>query len=71
MQMEMHLQQMFEELVAYELREVRLKMDGSSASPMQIVQAHTVREDSSYMRDYILDESGNLEELCFQEIKKR
>lgn len=48
-------------------------LDGLPASPMQIVQAHTMREDIVYMRDYVLNDKGDVEELCFQnvETKKR
>lgn len=54
-------------------RGVDILLDGLPASPMQIVQAHTMREDVVYMRDYVLNDKGDVEELCFQnvETKKR
>ena len=45
------LRQMFQELTGYEKKNVSLKIDGIPASPMQIVQAHTMCESQSYMRD--------------------
>ena len=47
---------------------VRMQMNGFQASPLQIVSAHMVREESNYMRDYILDEQGMIRELDFNSI---
>ena len=44
-------------------------MNGFPASPLQIVSAHMVREESNYMRDYILDEQGMIRELDFNSIR--
>ena len=41
---EVDLQKMFKELTGYEKNRVDLRIDGIPASPMQIVQAHVVRE---------------------------
>lgn len=60
---------LFEELSEYERYGIRMRIDGESASPMQIATAHMVKEKSSYMRDYILDENGHLQELCFNKVK--
>ena len=69
MQNDKNLQQMFQELTGYEKRNVELKINGAPASPMQIAAAHMVQEESGYMRDYVLDEDGQLSELCFDRIK--
>lgn len=61
--------ELFTELSEYERHGVPMSIDGESASPMQIAEAHMIKEDSDYMRDYIWDEDGNVEELCFHEIK--
>lgn len=37
---------------------------------MQIVQAHMMREHNEYMREYVLDEEGDIKELRFQRIEK-
>ena len=55
-------QDLFTELTNYERSGVRMQMNGFPASPLQIVSAHMVREESNYMRDYILDEQGMIRE---------
>ncbi|MCI9340811.1 MAG: hypothetical protein HFG94_09225 [Dorea sp.] len=59
---------MFRELTGYEKKRVDLRIDGMPASPMQIVQAHVVREETGYMRDYILNDKGDIKELWFDSI---
>ena len=59
-------QDLFTELTNYERSGVRMQMNGFPASPLQIVSAHMVREESNYMRDYILDEQGMIRELDFK-----
>ncbi|MCQ2507289.1 MAG: hypothetical protein MJ097_00710 [Dorea sp.] len=61
-------QALFQELSNYERNHVKLTMDEKIVSPLQIVQAHMIREDTQYMRDYILNESGDLEELRFYSV---
>ena len=62
-------QDMFRELNQYEKRGVYMAMDGKPASPTQIVNAHMVKEESGYMRDYVLNERGDLKALYFYMIK--
>ena len=66
---EVDLQKMFKELTGYEKNRVDLRIDGIPASPMQIVQAHVAREESAYMRDYVLNENGDIKELWFTSIE--
>lgn len=61
-------QEMYDELNQYEKRGISLKMGGNPASPTQIVRAHMVCEKLNYMRDYVLDEGGNLKELHFNNV---
>ena len=63
------LRRMFQELTGYEKKKIDLKMEGIPASPMQIVQAHQMREGVTYMRDYILDDEGYIIELDFQGVR--
>ena len=63
------LRRMFQELTGYEKKKIDLKMEGIPASPMQIVQAHQMREGVTYMRDYILDDEGDIIELDFQGVR--
>lgn len=58
----------FAELEKYENEGVRMKLDDIPASPMQIVTAHMVKEESSYMRDYVWDEKGHVRELTFHNV---
>lgn len=64
-------QSLYTELAEYEKYGIRMKIDGKPASPMQIAAAHMVKEDSGYMRDYILDEEGHVEELLFDRVKEQ
>ena len=61
---------MFSELNMYEKRGVYIAMEGKPASPTQIVQAHMVSEDSGYMRDYVLNENGDLKALYFYHVNQ-
>jgi len=62
-------QKLYLELEKYEQSGVSMKLDNYPASPMQIVTAHMVRENPSYMRDYVWDEKGYVKELTFHNIK--
>lgn len=59
---------MFQELTGYEKKNISLRIKGIPASPMQIVQAHTMCENQAYMRDYVLNDKGDVKELWFQNI---
>ena len=59
---------LYTELENYERNGVCMLIDGSKASPLQIVTAHMVREEGCYMRDYILDTEGYIESLTFVNI---
>lgn len=64
-------EKLYAELENYEKNGVCILMDGYSASPMQVVKAHMIRERGSYMRDYELDSDGCLESLSFININRR
>ncbi len=59
---------LFTELTDYEEKGVDILLDGLPASPLQIVQAHIMREDVIYMRDYVLNDKGDVKELCFYNV---
>lgn len=65
---ESNYKDLYAELEEYENSGVRMRLNDYLASPMQIVTAHMVREDSSYMRDYVWDERGHVRELTFYNI---
>lgn len=66
---EKEYRELFEELSEYERYGIQMRIEGENASPMQIAAAHMVKEKCSYMRDYILDENGHVEELRFNKVK--
>ncbi len=65
------LQTLFTELTDYEKRGVYMLINGLPASPMQIVQAHSMREEGVYMRDYVLNDKGDIKELGFNNVKEK
>lgn len=65
---ENNYQELYAELEEYENSGVSMRLNNYPASPMQIVTAHMVREDSAYMRDYVWDEKGYVRELTFYNI---
>lgn len=68
---EKEYQKLFNELYQYEKQGVYMEMEGSPASPTQIVRAHMLREDMGYMRDYVLNENGDIKELYFHQITNK
>lgn len=65
---EMNYQELYAELEEYENSGISMRLESYPASPMQIVTAHMVREDTTYMRDYVWDEKGHVRELTFYNI---
>ena len=60
----------FAELEKYEHAGVSMKLNNVPASPMQIINAHIVSEEPTYMRDYVWDECGRVKELTFHNVKR-
>lgn len=69
MEEEKTYQELFSELENYERHGIGMLLNGCPASPQQIVTAHMVRESTSYMRDYIWGDDGQVEELCFNQLE--
>ena len=61
---------LFAELEKIEHSGVSITLENRPASPMQIVSAHMIREDSNYMRDYEWDENGQMKKLVFHKIDR-
>lgn len=59
---------LYVELEDYENQGIRMKLENSPASPMQIVTAHMMKEESNFMRDYVWDEKGYVREVHFHDI---
>lgn len=68
MEEEKTYQELFSELEGYERNGICMLLNGHPASPQQIVTAHMLGENVSYMRDYVLDEEGCIRELCFNQL---
>lgn len=66
---EKNYKSLYVELELYEQSGIRMKIDNHLASPMQIVTAHMVKEDTNYMRDYVCDDKGHIQELIFHNIR--
>ena len=60
------------ELKEYERLEVPIFMEGHLASPLQIVHAYMIKEteDYTYMRDYEMNEEGDVERLGFHKVRQ-
>lgn len=63
------VQKMFTELANYERKGVDITINGLSASPMQVVQAHMLRENVAYMRDYQMNEKGDIRRVDFLNVE--
>jgi len=63
-------EELFKELTQYEKEGVRIKMDNHLASPMQVISNHLIREAITYMRDYVINEEGRIEELGFHSVRE-
>ena len=63
------VQRLFAELTNYEKKGVDITLNGLSASPMQVIQAHMLRENVAYMRDYQMNEKGDVRRLDFVDVQ--
>lgn len=66
----LYAEDLFTELSDYERKGVDISLNGYPASPMQIVKAHIMRENIVYMRDYIMNEKGDIKGLGFYNVKE-
>ena len=64
----MDKQQLFMELQNIEGRGITIFLEGTVSSPEIVTNALCVKEDYSYMRDYVYEE-GVLKELHFDKVK--
>lgn len=60
--------QLLKELKMLERKGVKITLEGYEVSPSRVINEFVVREESDYMRDYILDEHGKVIELGFFKI---
>ena len=50
---------------------VRMKINGHPASPLQIAAEYGVKENLTYMRDYVADEEGKVKEVRFVKLSDK
>ncbi|HIY64135.1 MAG TPA: hypothetical protein H9730_11885 [Candidatus Mediterraneibacter stercoripullorum] len=62
--------ELYAELEKYEESGIDILIDGCLASPFQIVTAYMMKEEGTYMRDYVLNPEGNIESLAFTNINE-
>lgn len=60
--------QLFQELMDYETKGVSLWMDDCPSTPVEIANSDVLKEDASYMRDYVSNEKGVIEQIRFNRI---
>lgn len=65
---EKNYQELFAELSKYERAGISMEIDGTPASPLQIVSAHMIREEECYMRDYIAEPGGKIKKVNFHHL---
>ena len=63
-------EKMKDELEAYNEKGVILRLSGRRASSAKIANACCIKECGSYMGDYVLDETGELVEICFERVRQ-
>ncbi len=61
--------QLLEELNKLHGKGVKITLEGYEVCPIRVIDEFLVSEESNYMRDYILDETGKVIELGFYKIK--
>lgn len=61
--------ELYKEMELFEQNGIHIFLEETSVSAFGIVQAHMVKEEGAYMRDYILDEKGHLKEIRFNNIR--
>lgn len=60
---------LLDELQNLEERGVVFDVDGDLATPIDVVHAHMVQENHTYMRDYIADNEGTIGKIKFNTIR--
>ena len=66
----MYKERLFIELETIQEQGIAIYLEGEKSTPQTVSDILCVREDSTYMRDYIYDE-GVLKELHFDKVENR
>ncbi len=60
---------LYQEMELLEEHGIHIMLDGTPVTAFRVVQAHMIKEDGTYMRDYVLDAKGHLQEIRFNNIR--
>lgn len=60
--------ELIQKLEQYETCGIPLSIDGRAVSPYEIAEIICVCEENSYMADYVVDENGELVQICFDKV---
>lgn len=61
-------QQLLVELESLEHMGITIWIDGVAGDAKKVAEELSLREESNYMRDYVLNDEGDLQELRFDKI---
>lgn len=61
--------ELYKEMEVLEEHGIHIVLEGTPTTAFRVVQAHMIKEDGAYMRDYVLDEDGHLKEVRFNNIR--
>lgn len=59
------------ELEGFVQRGIKITLEGKISTPAIIARACIFQEECNYMRDYVMDEDGNLVEVGFHDVKNK
>lgn len=60
---------LYQEMELLEEHGIHIMLDGTPVTAFRVVQAHMIKEEGTYMRDYVLDAKGHLQEIRFNNIR--
>ncbi len=61
--------ELYKEMEVLEKHGIHILLEGMPVTALSVVQAHMLKEEGTYMRDYVLDQQGHLTEVRFNDIR--
>lgn len=61
--------ELYKEMEDLEKHGIHIMLEGMPVTALSVVQAHMLKEEGTYMRDYVLDTEGHLTEVIFNDIR--
>lgn len=61
--------ELYREMEAFEERGIHMEVEERQVSAFGVVQAHMVKENGTYMRDYVWDSEGQIKKIIFNNIR--